>query len=144
MSMVGQSLALIDASAYYALIDTHDQNHIAAREIATGLAAAGARLYTTNYILAETHALLLVRFGRTIAARALQEIDRSSATVVRVTAGDERRAREIIFRYTDKDFSLTDACSFSVMEHLGIPQAFAFDRHFAQFGISVLTPGNPF
>ena len=47
---------------------------------------------------------------------------------------DERRAREIVFGYADKDFSLTDATSFAVMERLRIPQAFTLDRNFAQFG----------
>jgi uncharacterized protein len=48
-------------------------------------------------------------------------------------------AREIIVQCTDKDFSLTDAISFAVMERPGIPQALVFDRHFAQNDILVLT-----
>ena len=43
-------------------------------------------------------------------------------------------AREIVFGYSDKDFSLTDATSFAVMERLRIPQAFTLDQNFAQFG----------
>jgi predicted nucleic acid-binding protein len=45
----------------------------------------------------------------------------------------------IIYQYDDKDFSLTDATSFAVMERLRVPAAFTFDRHFAQYGFTVLT-----
>jgi predicted nucleic acid-binding protein len=45
-------------------------------------------------------------------------MERSATTVIRVRAVDEVRARQIIYRYDDKDFSLTDAISFAVMERL--------------------------
>lgn len=67
-------------------------------------------------------------------------MDRSSTIIAPVTARDQRRAREILQRYDDKDFSLTDALSFAVMERLAIPNAFTFDHHFAQYGLNVLTP----
>jgi len=37
-------------------------------------------------------------------------------------------------RYADKDFSLTDAISFAVMEWLGISVALSLDRHFVEYG----------
>ena len=93
-----------------------------------------------SLILAEAHALLLARRGRAAAARVLSEIDSSNTTVVRVSTRDERRAREILADYDDKDFSLTYATSFAVMERLRIAHAFAFDRNLTQYGLSVLTP----
>ena len=97
------------------------------------------RLVTTNFVLAELHALLLMRVNRRLAAQVLTAVDGSAlTTIVRVAARDERRAREIIFGYMDKDFSLTDATSFAVMERLHIPQAFTLDRNFAQFGWPML------
>jgi predicted nucleic acid-binding protein len=63
-------------------------------------------------------------------------------TIVRVRASDEERARQIIFRYQDKEFSYTDALSFVVMEQLGLTQAFSFDSDFAQYGLIVLAPDN--
>jgi uncharacterized protein len=56
-----------------------------------------------------------------------------------VTPADVERAKAIIYQYDDRDFSLTDATSFAVMERLRIPTAFTFDRHFAQYGFTVLT-----
>lgn len=67
-------------------------------------------------------------------------MEKSATTVGRVRAVEEQRAREIIYRYDDKDLSMTDAISFAIMERLHIMKAFTFDRHFAQYGFSVLTP----
>lgn len=101
------------------------------------------QLVTTNFVLAETHALVLARRNRFLAARVLAEIDASPTLVVRAEEGDERRAREIIERYADKAFSLTDAISFAVMERLRIGVALTFDRHFAQYGFAVLGGDGP-
>jgi uncharacterized protein len=67
----------------------------------------------------------------------------SSTVVVRVRATDEASAKQILFRYDDKDFSFTDAISFVVMERLGIRTAFTFDRHFAQYGFTSLASRMP-
>jgi predicted nucleic acid-binding protein len=130
----------VDTGAYFALTFTGDQNHNAARSVYEQLAGERRQLVTTNFVLAETHALLLNRLNRSIALRVLESVDQSSTRIVRVSASDERLAREILRRYQDKDFSLTDASSFVVMERLGIGTAFAFDRHFAQYGLTVLRP----
>lgn len=130
----------VDAGAYFALASPSDANHHAARSISAYLAAERRLLVTTNFILAETHALVLNRLNRVIALRVLGSIDRSDTTIVRVNPDDEQFARDILHRYSDKDFSLTDATSFAVMERLGIRTAFAFDRHFAQYGFTVLQP----
>lgn len=131
---------LIDTSGYYALADTSASDHAIATAIRDRLITERSRLFTTNFVLAETHALLLARLGRDVAATVLTEIDASTTTVVRVSLRDERRAREIIAAYTDKDFSLTDAISFAVMERLHISHAFGFDRHFNQYGFTLVEP----
>jgi uncharacterized protein len=130
---------LIDTSAFFALIAPRDDHHHTALAIQQRLITERWRLYTTNLVLAETHALLLTRLGRPIALRTLQRIDHSTTTIVRSSVTDENRAREIIIQYDDKDFSLTDATSFAVMERLYIPHAFTFDRNFTQYGLTVLT-----
>jgi len=130
---------LVDSAAYLTLSDPREANHAEARAMAERLADRRWRVFTTNFVVAETHALVLGRHGRDVAARVLRGIDTSaSTTLVRVSARDERRAREIIEQYADKGFSLTDAISFAVMERLRIGYAFTFDRHFAQYGFAVL------
>jgi predicted nucleic acid-binding protein len=123
MSILSSSFSrrvFVDTSAYYALTDSQDSRHASAQEIARRLAEERRRLFTTNLILAETHALILARLGRDVAATVLFALDRSTTTIVRVSAADERRARSIITQFDDKDFSLTDATSFTVMNRLRI------------------------
>lgn len=131
----------VDTSAYYALLSPRDANRGAATRIAQRLASERWRLVTTNFILAETHALTLARLGRQIAWRAALEIrgDRNT-TVIRVTPADERRAWEIVEQYDDKNYSWTDATSFAIMDRLDIVYAFHFDRNFTQHGLTGLQP----
>lgn len=129
----------IDSAAYLALIAPREATHAAAVAIARRIATERWQSFTSNFVVAEAHALVLARRGRADAARLLRELDASTDTrVVRIEEDDERRAREIVFRYADKDFTLTDATSFAVMERLRIDHAFTFDRHFLQYGFAVL------
>jgi predicted nucleic acid-binding protein len=90
-------------------------------------------------LLIESHALILSVLGRAQAAQFLKHMEESHTVVIRVRAADEARAKQILFQYTDKDFSFADATSFAVMERLDIRLAFTFDRDFAQYGFTVLT-----
>lgn len=121
---------LIDTAAYFALADTGESRHAEADALRLRLVAERWRLFTTNFIAAETHALLLIRLGYRFALRFLDQLDQSPTSLVRVTLADEGRAREIIRRYDDKRFSFTDATSFAVLERLRIGFAFTFDRNF--------------
>ncbi len=131
---------LVDTSAYFALANPRDASHHIARLIVERLSSGRFAVFTTNYILAEAHAMLLTRVHREAALQFLTDIDESATVIVRVTARDEGRAREILRHYRDKDFSLTDATSFAVMERLGIPYAFTLDHHFEQCGFTIVSP----
>lgn len=130
MERGGRSPLFVDSSAFYALLDRSDSNHRRAYVLLRNTARRRRQLVTTNFIVAEAHALILSRLGRNLAARWLLTL---TARVVRVAEEDEARAREIIAAYHDKDFSYCDAASFAVMERLGLPQALAFDIHFRQY-----------
>jgi uncharacterized protein len=139
----GPRAVLIDSSAFYALADERDRRH---REIADHLeklARTGAQLFTTNLILAETHALILARSRRVDkAVEFLTGIHASErTTIVRVTEEDEQQALSILSRYQDKLFSFTDAASFAVMERLGITHALTLDDDFRQYGLMTLPHG---
>jgi uncharacterized protein len=126
---------LVDTSAIFALLDRSDANHKPAEIALRSLRTRRTTPLLTNFIVAESHALLLARIGADVARRWLLG---SVWTVERVSADDESQAREIIARYTDKSFSYTDATSFAVMTRRGIRAAFAFDPHFRQYGFQVL------
>ena len=131
--------ALVDSSAYFALLDRDDSYHSQALAIQNRLIVERWRLFTTSFILAEAHALLLNRLSQQMATAFLRDLEQGTTTLVWVTRADVQRAKEIIYQYDDKDFSFTDATSFAIMERLSIPQAFTFDQHFTQYGLTVLT-----
>ena len=138
-SIITARAAFIDSSAFFALAYSRDANNPAAREIAQRLASEHWQLFTTNFVRAEAHALILNRANHRVADRFLQGLKGSeSPTIMRITEADEEQALALIDRYKDKDFTITDATSFVVMERLGITQAFTFDDDFRQYGLLVL------
>jgi predicted nucleic acid-binding protein len=128
-----------DTSGLYALIDEQDQHYPRAQEIFNALMQVRSQMVLTNFVRAETHALILNRLGHHLADRFLEQLRQSPATtLIRITEQDEERALVLIARYRDKDFSITDATSFVVMERLGITHAVSFDSDFRQYGVIVL------
>lgn len=127
---------LVDTSAIYALIDRNDTCHQAAKSRLKSLREARAEPILTNFIVAESHSLLLARLGASTARRWLLT---NLWSVERVTAEDEDTAKDIIKSFVDKTFSYTDATSFAAMERLFIKEVFAFDRHFQQYGFQLLS-----
>ncbi len=126
----------IDTSGFYAVANRRDLHHAEALAIARRLEQSRMSLVTTNFVVAEAHALMLKRAGHAAALAFLQSFEHSAIALVRASAEDENRAREIILKYSDKDFSLTDAISFAVMQRLRLSVAFSFDADFRQFGFA--------
>ena len=99
------------------------------------------RFVTTNFTLAELHALLLSRVNRQVALATLKQIDTSGiTTIVRVRQRDEMRARAIVTHFDDKDFSLIDAISFAVMEASHCTAVMSFDHDFVTAGFRLWQP----
>ncbi|MDN5870046.1 MAG: PIN domain-containing protein [Nitrococcus sp.] len=122
---------LWDSSAILALLDADDADHAKAAGIARELAIQRRPCFITNYIEAETHALLLRKLGRSLAREWLLA---GGLAVVCAHSVEEQRAKAIIAKYSDKNWSLCDAISFAVIEARGAFAAFSFDHHFAQYG----------
>ncbi len=129
------AITLVDTGAVYALFNSLDQNHRAAKQKIAILHRTRSEPLLTNFIVAESHALLLNRLGH---QRARSWLLRNAWRIEPVLPGDEDRALEIIATRDDKGYSYTDATSFAVMERLGIRRAFAFDRHFIQYGFELV------
>ncbi len=132
----------VDTSAWYPLADAGHPDHRAVAEALRERIAAGARIVTTNVVVAETQALLLRRADRAVALAFLDAVHQPPnrveyASPARVEAATDQWLR----RYPDQRFSLTDAISFVVMEELGIREALTLDRHFATAGFEVV-PGS--
>ncbi|MBP1598482.1 MAG: PilT protein domain protein [Acidobacteria bacterium] len=122
---------LWDSSAILALLDADDADHKRAVSIARQIATERRPSFITNYIEAEAHALLLRKLGRTLALAWLLQ---GSLPVARVLPREEEKAKDILLRHADKDWSLCDAISFAVLQLREVRSAFSFDRHFRQYG----------
>ena len=124
---------------FLALVSRTDAHHGAASQAWRAVILRERwRTFTSNFVFAETHALFLTRLGHGPATTFLREMEQSALTVLRVGPADERNARQIIFQYTDKRFSLTDATSFAVMERYRIGPALTSDRNVARYGFLCL------
>jgi uncharacterized protein len=122
---------LWDSSAILALLDADDADHARAVAVARAIASEKRPSFITNYVEAETHALLLRKLGRAIARQWLLT---GGLSVVPVLPAEEQRARDILARHTDKDWTLCDAISFAVLDTRHVSRVFTFDRHFKQYG----------
>ena len=129
----------VDTGAWDALEDRSDRNHAAAVRYRAILRQERMPLYVTNFVLDESHTLLLqnVGYARTVTFKSA--IDRMQnggiLTIVHVSEEIEKAAWEVFARFNqDKTWSFTDCTTKVVMDSLGIQDVFAFDQHFEQMG----------
>ncbi len=129
----------VDTSAWYVLALSSAPQHSKCSEALRYRVQRGARVVTTNLIVAETHALLLRRTSRKVALTFAREVVRSPNIVVSSSAEYEESAiTDWLEKFGDQSFSLTDAVSFVVMTDRGIREALALDHHFAVAGFDVI------
>ncbi len=125
-------MCFADTGYFFALVCKDDAWHEPCVRVFQQIRDRGWRIVTTNLVVAETHALMVHRVGRDFALEWLEGL-KDWVGVEYVTPEDEARALEILRRYRDKDFTLTDASSFAVMERVGISVALSCDRHFVEY-----------
>jgi uncharacterized protein len=127
----------LDASGWFGALSPRDQHHPAAVDVYHRLLAErGARLVTTNLVVAEVHALLVRAGGADAGLRFLDRLRHDlSHEVVWSTPELEQAAADRWLRpFRGIALSLTDAVSFEVMRTAGLRRAFTFDRHFEAAG----------
>lgn len=127
----------VDTSAWYPImVRRHPQHQELARELEARV-RKGARVVTTNLVVAETHALVLHRAGRASALTFAQLVRQPPNLVVTSTPQMEGEAiSQWLERFDDQDFSFADAVSFAVMSARGIKDALTLDRHFQVAGFN--------
>lgn len=127
-----------DTGAWYAYFDEDDAHHDAAVQFIKALTVP---LATSTYVFDELVTLTKAHLGQQEAVRCGDLLRREQiAKLLRIEEADEQRAWEIFVGYNDKGFSFTDCTSFAIMERLNITTAFAFDKHFRQYGQFVIVP----
>ena len=128
-----------DTSFIYVLADADDHDHTLAVAILDEVIRQRRPIVVTTCIIADTHALVLRHLGYLASAQWLRNAF-DGFFIIRPTEADEQKACDIIFTYTDKDFSFTDAISFAVMERLNITVALSLDEPFVQFSKFTVVP----
>ena len=126
----------IDTGAFFAAKCSSDKNHPIAFSFYNSICESGEfDLVTTNLIIFETVTLAKGKVGIDFAIEFGKSLRNSSVIkIVKITEELENKSWDIFDTYNDKDFSFVDCASFAVMKEFGIRKAFAFDKHFEQFG----------
>lgn len=101
----------VDSAAFYALADPRDDNHARATATAQRYACDASDLYTTNFVIAEAHGLLLNRLDRDTALRTLDHIYAGSIRIVRPSATRLAPARSSTSARTGNIRSLAPSAS---------------------------------
>jgi len=124
----------VDCSAFYAILDLDDKEHIRAKESWTSLVQAGETMVTSNYVVAETFALVQHRLGIP-AVRMLHEDLLALVQIEWVDEAYHQAGVAAVLAAGRRHLSFVDCVSFEVMRRLGIRTAFAFDHHFTEHGV---------
>jgi predicted nucleic acid-binding protein len=127
----------VDTSAFLAVLDAGDANHAQAKAIWEKTIGAGGELVCHNYILVETSAVILRRLG----LEAVRVFEQDIVPVLRlvwVTPEIHESAASARLLAARRTLSLVDCVSFEIMRRTGIRSAFAFDRHFTEYGYELL------
>lgn len=131
----------MDTAGWMACADASDPDHVRCAEARDTALEAGQILLTTDFVVDETLTLLRFRLGLPAAHAWWQQIDGSSRLRwERIDSTRFEKARELFFRYRDKDFSFTDCTSFVIMREARLTHALTTDSHFRQMGFQVV-PG---
>ena len=133
----------VDTSAWFPLALRTHPRHLELQGLLTTRVREGARITTTNLVVAEAHALLLKRVGIRAAMDFVLQVRKiPNQVVVSSTLLEDRAISDWLSKFQDQKFSLADGVSFAVMNELGISEALTLDRHFATAGFTVLPPLN--
>jgi uncharacterized protein len=131
----------IDTSAFLALLNANDLFHPPARKAWNEFLNAGSMLFSSNYILLETSALLQHRFG----IEAVRLFAGDLLPVVEILWADQllhAQGLGALLAANRRDLSLVDCTSFELMRQKGIKRVFTFDPHFREQGFEVLPDHN--
>ena len=125
----------VDSSAWIALADKDDLHHKKAAAAYFSILKDFRILVTSNLVIAETYIVLLNELGHKKAMELLERI-KASPRILKTYSNEniEAEAEQILSKYSDHDFSYTDAVSFAIMKRQRIKKAFSLDKHFAIAG----------
>lgn len=133
-------MIFVDTSAFLAIVNEKDSNHIAAKRFLEGIKNGSVRvkkIITSDYIIDETLTRIRYAVGHREAVEWGKDI-LASKVVEKIEVGKElfELAWKLFERYEDKKLSFTDCTSFALMKKRGIEKAFSFDGDFETMGFA--------
>lgn len=130
----------LDTSGWLAAVSTRENRHAETAAAYDDLIQRGARLVTTNLVVAELHILTVREQGPRVGCVLLDAIYADPLyTVIASTRELESEATDRWLRpYHDHRFSLADAVSFEVMRKERIGEVLTLDHHFEVAGYKLL------
>jgi uncharacterized protein len=127
----------VDTSALLALSEPLDRSHLVAAKVWQRLIGEKHELYTTNYVLVETCALLQARTGIQ-SVRAIQSDIVPLLHVIWIDGELHELAVQALLLTNRRKLSLVDCSSVVVARRFSIQDTFAFDKHFSEQGFACL------
>jgi uncharacterized protein len=129
----------LDTGYVIALELANDQNHRAALKHWRSIAKSLPLLIITSYVFDEIVTFFNSRGHHAKAVEiGLWLLNSPSVRLVYVGENLFQDGWNYFQKHKDKEYSLTDCISFTVMKEFGIDTALAFDKHFVQAGFKKL------
>ena len=127
---------IADTSGLYALVDRRDPHHAEATAYLKVHAAVGS-LLVSNHIFDETMTTVKVRLGVDVALQLGIRLRNSRfVDFIILSTIEEQAVWRVFGRYTDKNWSYTDCVCLALAQERNLQQAFSFDHHFTQMGLT--------
>ena len=130
-------MIFVDSSAFLAIVKVDDLNHLRAKQQWTDLLNSNEALYTNNYVMVESIAIIQKRSGLKVVGQ-LQKNFLSLVNIDWISEEYHSQALETVFERKLRKLSLVDCTAFQTMRRLGIEIAFTFDSHFGEEGFKTI------
>ena len=127
----------IDTAAFLAVLNANDQFHQPAKSAWDEMLLTSASLFSSNYVILETIALLQHRFG----IDALRLFESDVLPVLEIIWVDEpihKQAMSALLAANRHNLSLVDCTSFEIIRQIGLEKVFTFDAHFREQGFEII------
>jgi predicted nucleic acid-binding protein len=127
----------VDTSAYYALAEPDDRNHAAAVAAHARFMDGGREFVTVSYVVSESAAIVQARLGLGPLAL-LRTVLRATSTIIWIDQELHEAAWDELQRIGRRQVSLVDCALAVAALREGVTDVFAYDPHFAEWGLNVV------
>ncbi len=129
----------VDTSALLALVNRSDALHPRARAVYEDLLVSRTVFVSSEWVLAEFLNGAARQLLRTPAIRVVNRFRASQrANVLPASHSGFEAVLEFYSRHKDKEWSFVDCTSMITCRERGLQDVFGHDRHFTQFGLTLL------